>query len=131
MFIKTTNMFPLFKALYNETEGIKNNNVSYEERLVLQDEIKSLDKDGHEYLYALIRNYQLEIDNDDFHELPYNPKVNKTGYKFEMKKMPDRLIIILKHFVDLHRKKLMEEKARNNFFFDINKNEKESLESTV
>lgn len=124
-------MFPLFNALYKETEGIKNNNVSYEERLVLQDEIKSLDKDGHEYLYALIRNYQLEIDNGDFHELPYDPKVNKTGYKFEMKKMPDRLIIILKHFVDLHRKKLMEEKARNNFFFDINKNEKESLDSTV
>lgn len=124
-------MFPLFNALYKETETMKDNIVSYDDRLLLMEEIKSLDKDGHEYLYALIRNYQLEIDKGDFNELPYDPKVNKTGYKFEMRKMPDRLIIILKHFVHLHLKKLMEEKARNNFFCDINKNEKKPLESAI
>ncbi len=123
-------MFPLFQALLKETETIKDNDVSYEERLALMEDIKSLDKDGHEYLYALIRNYQLEIDEGDFQTLPYEPKVNKTGYKFEMKKMPNRLIIILKHFVNLHLKKLVEEKARNNFFFDINKNEK-PLDTTL
>lgn len=124
-------MFPLFHALYKETEVLKDQILTYEERLLLMDQIKSLDKDGHEYLYALIRNYQLEIDKGNFDELPYEPKVNKSGYKFEMKKLPDRLVIILKHFVNLHLKKLVEERARNNFFHDINKNEKKPLESPV
>ena len=124
-------MFPLFQALYKETDTIKEQILTYEERLVLMEQIRSLDKDGHEYLYALIRNYQLEIDKGDFDELPYDPKINKTGYKFEMKKLPDRLLIILKHFVDLHLKKLMEERARNNFFHDINKYENKSLESST
>lgn len=124
-------MFPLFQALYKETDSIKDQILTYEERLVLMEQIKSLDKDGHEYLYALIRNYQLEVDDGYFDELPYDPKVNKTGYKFEMKKLPDRLLIILKHFVDLHLKKLLEERARNNFFHDINKYENKSLESST
>jgi hypothetical protein len=124
-------MFPLFDALYKETELISPQILNYEERLQLMEQIKSLDKDGHEYLYALIRKYQLEIENGDFNDLPYQPKVNKSGYKFEMKKMPDRLLIILKHFVNLHLKKLLEERARNNFFHDINKNEKKSLEPSL
>lgn len=108
-------MFPLFDTIYKQTEG-KNTNISYDERLQLSEQIKTLDNAGHEFIYAIIRNYQLEIDKDCFDELPYSVRVNKNGLKWEMQKLPSRLIVMIQHFVDLHLKTLTEESQRTNFF---------------
>jgi hypothetical protein len=110
-------MFPLFDTIYKETEG-KNTNISYEERLQLSDQIKTLDSTGHENIYAIIRYYQLEKDKDPYDELPYNVRVNKNGLKWEMQKLPSRLIVMIQHFVELHLKTITEENQRNtgNFF---------------
>lgn len=108
-------MFPLFDTIYKQTEG-KSTNISYDERLQLSDQIKTLDNAGHEFIYAIIRKYQLEIDKDCFDDLPYNVRVNKNGLKWEMQKLPSRLIVMIRHFVDLHVKTLTEESQRNNFF---------------
>lgn len=110
-------MFPLFDTIYKQTEG-KNTNISYEDRLQLSEQIKTLDASGHEHIYAIIRYYQLEIEKDCYDELPYNVRVNKTGLKWEMQKLPSRLIVMIQHFVDLHLKTLTEENQRNtsNFF---------------
>lgn len=110
-------MFPLFDTIYKQTEG-KNTNISYEDRLQLSEQIKTLDASGHEHIYAIIRYYQLEIEKDCYDDLPYNVRVNKTGLKWEMQKLPSRLIVMIQHFVDLHLKTLTEENQRNtsNFF---------------
>jgi len=110
-------MFPLFDTIYKQTEG-KTTNISYEKRLQLSEQIKTLDANGHEHIYAIIRCYQLEIEKDCYDELPYNVRVNKTGLKWEMQKLPSRLIVMIQHFVDLHLKTLTEENQRNtsNFF---------------
>ena len=108
-------MFPLFHTLYKQTEE-KSTNISTEDRLRLSEQINSLDKTAHEYIYAIIRNYQLECDKDNFYELPYNVRVQKNGYKWEMQKLPSRLIVMIKHFVELHLEKISEENQRSNFF---------------
>lgn len=115
--LKFFKMFPLFDTIYKQTEG-KNTNISYEDRLQLSEQIKTLDASGHEHIYAIIRYYQLEIEKDCYDELPYNVRVNKTGLKWEMQKLPSRLIVMIQHFVDLHLKTLTEENQRNtsNFF---------------
>lgn len=112
-------MFPLFDTIYKQTEG-KVTNISYEDRLQLSEQIKSLDTSGHEFIYAIIRNYQLEIDKEYFDELPYNVRVNKNGLKWEMQKLPSRLVVMIQHFVDLHLKSQTEDSQRRttNFFLE-------------
>lgn len=109
-------MFPLFETILKLTDSSLNKNIGYEERIALGQEIKELDRTAHEYIYAIIRTYQLEMEKDSFDNLPYNMKVNKNGVKFEMSKMPNRLILILKEFVQLHVKSLEEVSSRSNFF---------------
>lgn len=109
-------MFPLFQTIYKLTESSSNVNVDYEERIELGQIIKDLDKTACEYIYAIVRTYQLEIDKDNFDNLPYSMKVNKNGVKFEMGKMPNRLILIIKKFVELHIKSINESSSRTNFF---------------
>lgn len=109
-------MFPLFDTIYKMTESMSSTTVEYEDRISLGEEIKSLDKTAHEYIYAIIRTYQLEIDHDQFDHLPYTMKINKNGLKWEMSKMPTRLIQMIKKFVELHLKSLNESSSRTNFF---------------
>ena len=108
-------MFPLFETIYKQTENITTD-MNNDERLELGEKIQCLDKAGHEFIYAIIRNFQLEYDKDDFDELPYKVKVKKVGYKWEMDKLPKRLLIMIQHFVTLHLQKLQEESQRTTFF---------------
>ena len=96
-------MFPLFETCYKMTEN-SNYVLDYNERILLSNKIKDLDKQAHEYIYAIIRTYQLENDKDNFDNVPYQMRKNKNGVKFEMSKIPGRLILIIHFFVDLHIK---------------------------
>lgn len=107
-------MFPLFATIYKMTEN-SSENLEYDDRITLANHIKTLDKTAHEYIYAIIRTYQLEHDKELFEHSPYNMKVNKNGVKFEMSKLPNRLVLTIKYFVDLHLKS-MNDNSRTNFF---------------
>ena len=111
-------MFPLFQTVLKQTEGIDENEemMTNEEKLELAEKISKLDKSGHEYIYAIIRNYQLEFDKEDFEDLPYKVRVKKSGYKWEMHKLPKRLLIMIRYFVELHLEKIKEESQRTTFF---------------
>lgn len=107
-------MFPLFENCMKATEN-DNSILDYHDRLLLSEKIKQLDKQAHEYIYAIIRTYQLEQDKDNFDNLPYHMRKNKNGVKFEMSKIPSRLILIINFFVDLHLKSL-KDTNRSSFF---------------
>lgn len=107
-------MFPLFSTIFQETEN--NNSLSVSECSELCEKIKNLDVEGNEILFAIIRHYQLEINDGNFNDMPFQCKQNKSGYKMNMTKFPKRLVNIINHFVNLHLNKLHEEKQRNNFF---------------
>jgi hypothetical protein len=107
-------ILPLFNSLFQESEN--NQNLTENEMKEMTESIKILDREGHEILFALIRHYQLKIDQQPIEKEPYDFKSIKSGYKFTIHKLPSKLQIMLKNFVDLHSKKLQEEKQRNKFF---------------
>ena len=109
-------MFQLFDSLYNSTEDKKDTIIDYDKRLKLGEDIKLLDKNAHEYIYALIRKFSLEIDTGVLDSLPYEPKIYKSSYKFEVCKLPNRLVHILINFVDLELKRRSDDSQRGSFF---------------
>jgi hypothetical protein len=104
-------MFPLFDTLYQETEAVQTP-LNYEEKMKMCEDIKELDQEGYDLLYAIIRNFYLVKENGRFDSIPYSPKINKTGYKFDTTFFPPRLIIMIRYFVALHLEKLKEEQQR-------------------
>lgn len=121
-------MFPLFETLILQTEH-QSNVLSYDERILLMNDIKDLDKQQHEYIAAIIRLYQLEYDKDRYDNIPpYRAKLNKNGYKFEMGKLPTRLLNMIHLFVRLHKKSLEEDENRRSTLF-FNKKNQDNLEN--
>ena len=108
--------FPLFDSLFKATEDKKNIIIDYDTRLKLGEDIKKLCTNAHEYVYALIRKFSLELDSGIIDTLPYEPKVYKNGYKFEVCKLPNRLVIMLIQFVELEMKRSDDDSERGNFF---------------
>lgn len=112
-------MFPLFDSLYKSTEEKQNTIIDYDKRLKLGEDIKLLDTNAHEYVYALIRKFSLENDTGVLDSLPYEPKIYKNGYKFEVCKLPNRLVHILINFVELELKRKSDDSQRGTFFKKI------------
>jgi hypothetical protein len=108
--------FPLFNMILLDTEISKDEVFDNKKHEELVEKIEKMDNEGNEIILALIRNYQLETDQGIYEELPYDCKSNKSGYKFTVNKLPNRLILMISHFVDLHLKKQIEENQRNNIF---------------
>lgn len=105
-----TSVFPLYDSIYQEVTN--ENEMLQEKKMNLCNEIKELDKEGHELVYAIIRNYFLLHEKVVSDELPYSPKVIKHGLKFDTSIMPNRLLHMLDHFVKLHRMKIQEDQSR-------------------
>lgn len=96
-------MFPLYEILLKE---VKEDNLNSP----LDDEkkntfIKGIKKNAtateHEICYALIRQYQIENDNNPFN-LPYEAKKFKRGIRFDIDKLPVQLQNILYKFIEKH-----------------------------
>ena len=103
------NSFPLFNVIYSETETMAT--VSSVDKDRLCETMKKLDAEGFELCYGLMKCFAHSYNNDNASP-PYNPKKNKTGYKFDVDEIPDRLVSILLHFSLKHVDKLKEESAR-------------------
>ena len=103
----TTFVFPLFHTLYQDTEDAPP--LSEDDQLKLIEDMKLLDVEGNELVYAIIRNFSLEKDKGLFTKLPYQSKKIKKGLRFDMSQFPNRLQSMLRVFVDLHMKKIREE----------------------
>ena len=100
--------FPLYYSLINE----KNRDVlTFAQKEEFINIIKTLDNNGHELIYALIRTYQLENSEDkSTFKLPFGGKYVKNDMKFDLNDLPDILQIMLYKFVVIHEKSLAEEK---------------------
>lgn len=111
--MNTTNHFPLYYSLKQRNEN-KNEKLSYDDMLSVCSTInQEIDEEGLEYIYAIIRYYSLLEDNFNFDSIPYKPKINKNGLKYDLSSLPSKLALMIKDFVDLHTSKLNEEKERD------------------
>ena len=103
------NSFPLYNIMYSETES-STEPMSSADKDLLCETMKKLDMEGFELCYGLMKCFAHEQNDDS--SPPYNPKKNKTGYKFDIEDIPDRLLAILLRFSLKHVEKLKEESMR-------------------
>jgi len=105
--------FPLYTNLVQKMESKTLTSLTQDEHTELCEKInKNMDQEGCELLYVIIRYYSILEDKLSKEELPYKPKINKTGLKFDLSSLPIRLVHMIKDFTDMHYEKLEEEKAR-------------------
>ena len=100
--------FPLYDNLNQQTEQ-NINSLSTENKAILSENIKNLDNDGHKMIYALIRYFQMKHCENNGLDLPYSSKKQKSGYKFDIDRLPHQLQQILFLFSKIHIKKMKED----------------------
>jgi hypothetical protein len=88
--------FPLYETL--KTDDFKE--LSEEEKDTLFETIKTMSDDKQEILYALIKAYYMEEQQQYMttNELPYGGKVLKNRLKFDLDQIPSKLQYILNSF---------------------------------
>ena len=98
---------PLYEILFKETLNEDLTNKQKDEFMRL---IKNIDQNGFEIVYALIRIFQLE-NNDDksTFKIPYGGKFIKDDLNFNLNDLPLQLKQILYKFLLLHIKTMKEE----------------------
>ncbi len=92
--------FPLFNQLIQKK--FPNIGLNDTDKQMCVHAIKSMSSHEHELIFALIRTYQFETNENSFHTLPYKSKHQKNGIKFDMDKLPNELQHILYEFTRLH-----------------------------
>lgn len=85
--------FPLYTSLKKDDfDELKN-----EEKDELAECIKNMEEEKQSIIYALIRAYHLDHDNN-IQEIPYGGKLLKSGHKFDIDTLPSKLQVILYNF---------------------------------
>lgn len=99
------NSLPIYDNIIN-TINTKEIIITPDIKSTLIDNITNY-KDTHEILLAIIRYYQLN-NSHQVTDFPFYCKYLKTkkGYKFDIDNIPDRLIMIMIEFYNLHTKSL-------------------------
>ena len=102
--------FPLYDSLYKEADD---KDISSSHRKNFLTKITSLDQDGYELVYVLIKIYYLKHNDDSGIVLPYNGKyVNKTDISFDFNTFPNKLKNMLYKFLQAHIKKMEDDKTK-------------------
>jgi hypothetical protein len=115
-------IFPLFDRLYNDQDIITIStkiDMTPREKDALVNTIEKLDEIGIEYVYVLIKMYQMTeqntLENSEKNSeknsllIPYYKQVKKD-IKVDLNDLPNKLRYMLQKFVDLHEKKEIEKK---------------------
>ncbi len=85
--------------------------MSLEEKTNLIKLVKKIDTDGCELIYAIVKCYQIENDKHFSSTLPYEGKTVKTGMKWDIDKLPNKLLRMIEIFLKKHVLKMNEEKV--------------------
>lgn len=92
-------MIPVYTLLKNSIQDSKVDLTDTEKQNLIQS-INTIDKNGAELIYAIIRSY--ENDNGGDSTIPYNGKIQKSGIRFELESLDITLKKILFEFVKKH-----------------------------
>lgn len=99
--------FPLYNNLLQE---VKSKELTLTQKKDFMTKIETVDKDGHEFIYALIKTYQMENeDSDKCFTVPYNGIYIDKDLNFDLNKLPKKLKQILYRFINIHLEKMEEE----------------------
>ena len=98
--------FPLFEIILSEIKD--DDNITEKEDTFLCEKIKKLDSEGNEIMYALMKCYAIKFEQN-YDSPPFHPKKITKGFKYNLDKIPKKLLRILLTFVKKHDDKLKEE----------------------
>jgi hypothetical protein len=99
--------FPLYESL---SKNILNTDLTQQQKKIFIKMFGKIDHSGQELVYALIRMYQMENNEDDTSfVLPYNGKYTGTDINFNLENFPNNLKQILFNFLHIHLEKMKEE----------------------
>ena len=101
--------FPLYDSLSTD---LLDKDLTLSQKRVFIKRIDKIDKNGHDLVYALIRMYQVENneENTSF-TLPYNGTFVDNDINFDLDKFPLDLKQILFKFLGVHIGKMKEERS--------------------
>jgi hypothetical protein len=100
--------FPFYDSMIKD---IKNKDLTMKQKSEFITKIESIDEDGIELVYALIRIYEIRHEeNTGTIKLPYEGKyIDKSNIEFDLDLLPNKLKQLLFKFVNIHLKKMEEE----------------------
>ena len=106
------NNFPLFTSIYKE---VKDKDLTTTQKQTCIRNIKKLDLNGYELIYALIKYYSLHygiLEDTSTFVLPYEGVQEDKGVIFELNKFPVKLKQMIYNFVNKHLKKMKDDAKR-------------------
>lgn len=115
--------FPVYDLLESQVDvNLKNKELTEDEIRSLILKINNLDKTGRDMIYVIIRIHSLRNTSSKLLEIPYEgvkmqTKINGNDLvcdvKFDLRAFPPILNRMMTHFVDLHLRKIQEDKNKN------------------
>lgn len=101
--------FPLYDSL---SKNIPTTDLTVSQKKTFIKRLEKIDHEGRELVYALIRMYQMENneENTSF-TLPYNGKYVNNNISFDLDGLPVPLKQILLKFLSAHLAKMREERT--------------------
>lgn len=103
----------LYETLYNECKNSKNKLRAQQKKTCVA-KVKDLDGIGYERLYLLIKSYQINNESDHSYIYPYGGEANGSDITFNIDRIPLILSHMIYKFVNLHHKKMKEDKIKIN-----------------
>jgi hypothetical protein len=99
--------FPLYTSLIS---SLPQKDLTIAQKSAFVKKIKTMDHESHELIYALIKSYFMDRDQGDLLTIPYQGQLNKDKIDFDLLTLPIPLRQLLYKFINLHSKKLEEDK---------------------
>jgi len=99
--------FPLYTSI---SADIPEKDLTGTQKADFVKKVESMDLDGHELIYALIKTFYIENENDSPFTLPYGGKFIKNEMSYDMDGIPLKLRQILYKFAKIHIKKMKEDR---------------------
>jgi hypothetical protein len=104
--------FPLYDSL---SKDLLDKDLTLPQKRVFIKRISKIDSNGHDLVYALIRMYQVENNEENISfTLPYNGTFIDSDINFDLDKFPLNLKQIIYKFLGVHIEKMKEEISIEN-----------------
>jgi hypothetical protein len=104
--------FPLYDRLSSNTPS---RDLTMAQKMSFVKKIKKIDQNGYELMYALMRMYQLENEEENSSFIvPYNGVFQNNDIIFDINELPKKLRQILLKFLTVHIRKMKEEDIIKN-----------------
>jgi hypothetical protein len=102
--------FPLYSSL---NKNIPDKDLTLIQKKDLIEKIR-INTEVHDLIYALIKTFYIDNFNGDHFALPYKGKLNEDKIDFDLDELPKKLKQLLFKFINLHAKKIDEDKNFKN-----------------